>query len=1048
MKNETKSYYRQLTALALVAIVMAQPESAWGSEETSETGPATPFYVKQDTWQGTMLASRVRLAPVLARQDAIAGVWKQIERDFPIAWDWVLQDIGGEFLKWFGEHQTADIETPMIAGVLDELGPDGESLRTQLDRLVREDTPASDRRWLDLYVNACEKRRAGRLARLVEKYPKIVFTKHYNLGGSHYAYTEGQSDAQRERHFTPGSSLCLLELDGIYGNVHTLLTDPDGVIRDPDVSYDGNRILFAWKKSDRLDDYHLHEMDLSSGTVRQLTFGLGFADYESVYLPCGDILFTSSRWVQTVDCWWTEVSNMYRCAADGRFLRRLSFDQVHANYPQVLEDGRVVYTRWDYNDRGQIYPQPLYQMNPDGTGQTEFYGNNSWFPTTIMHARGIPGTQKVVAVLSGHHSHQRGKLAIIDPARGRQEASGVQLIAPVRDTPAERIDAYGQDGDQFQYPYPVSGTEYLVTYDPIGSERRKYDRTYGIYLMNADGRRELLAWDPEISSSQPVPLAPRSVSRRRSSPVDYRSQTGTYYLQDIYLGPGLDGIPRGTIKSLRVVALEFRAAGVGSNNNRGPAGGALVSTPISVGNGTWDVKRVLGEAGVYEDGSACFTVPARMPVYFQALDEKRHVVQTMRTWSTLQPGETMACVGCHESKNESVAYAGENSLALDAGPQPLEPFYGPARGFSFPKEIQPILDRNCIRCHDDRSRARHLAGAADETPAEASPDSSPERAFSLLAGTTIDPRAKRQWSDAYLALTNATFEGKKDKGSFRGTSNEMVNWISVQSAPEMLPPYDSGAARSRLISILDKGHYEVKLSREEMDKIACWIDLLVPYCGDYTEANAWSEAERAMYARFQAKRDQMAAVERKNVEALVSRGGDLSAESSRKVVPGTYRNVALNTEDHQGRAQNFPHASSNSEYNDLAWFAACSAIDGQTDNQGHGRKYPSWGPHKRTDLWWKVEFGRPVTIDKLVLIIRADFPHDKHWHSATIEFSDGSRQTIKIAKTAQPQAFRFEPRTVDWLKLTNLVQHEPLGWCALTEVEVWGRDHDARAGKP
>ena len=111
-----------------------------------------------------------------------------------------------------------------------------------------------------------------------------------------------------------------------------------------------------------------------------------------------------------------------------------------------MDDGRVIYTRWDYNDRGQIFVQPLFQMNPDGTGQTEFYGNNSWFPTTIAHARGIPGTQKVLAILCGHHTPQAGKLAVIDPARGRQENAGVQLVAPVRDTPAERTDAYGQAG--------------------------------------------------------------------------------------------------------------------------------------------------------------------------------------------------------------------------------------------------------------------------------------------------------------------------------------------------------------------------------------------------------------------------------------------------------------------------------------------------------------------------------------------------------------------------------------------------------------------------
>ena len=162
------------------------------------------------------------------------------------------------------------------------------------------------------------------------------------------------------------------------------------------------------------------------------------------------------------------MSNLYTCAADDRYLRRLSFDQVHTNYPAVTDDGRVLYTRWDYNDRGQLYPQGLFEMFPDGTGQREFYGNNSWFPTTILHARGIPGTIRILAVFTGHHTWQAGKLGILDPSLGRQENEGAQLIAPVRETPAERIDHYGQEGDLFKYPYPVGDRHFLVSYAPRG----------------------------------------------------------------------------------------------------------------------------------------------------------------------------------------------------------------------------------------------------------------------------------------------------------------------------------------------------------------------------------------------------------------------------------------------------------------------------------------------------------------------------------------------------------------------------------------------------
>jgi hypothetical protein len=833
-----------------------------------------------------MLASRAALDGARLsgpeRTKAAEQVWFRLKDDFPVQWDWALQDAGNESAQWLSPARAPGFGRRMIEKAIAELGDAGQALRQELDRPAQAASSVSDRSLLELYVKACEQRRQQRLAILLAKAPKIIFTKHRTIRPSFFAYTEGQSDAQDERHFLPDSELCVLEMEGLYGKVRTLVSDPTGAIRDPAVSWDGQRVLFAWKKSLNEDDYHLYELNVASNLVRQITSGLGFADYEPAYLPNGDIIFASTRCVQTVDCWWTEVSNLYTCSPEGRYLRRLGFDQVHTVYPQVMDDGRVIYTRWDYNDRGQIFVQPLFQMYPDGTGQTEFYGNNSWFPTTIAHARGIPGTQKALAILCGHHTPQAGKLAVIDPARGRQENTGVQLVAPVRDTPAERIDGYGQHGELWQYPYPLNEQECLVTYAPLGwdqPERRRGDADFGIYWMDFAGHRELLASDLRLPCSQPVPLATRSRPLVWANRVDYNQPAGTFYVQDIYLGPGLAGVPRGTIRKLRVVTLEFRAAGIGFNGNSGPAGGALACTPISIGNGAWDVKVVLGEAKVYEDGSALFTVPARRPVYFQALDERGFAVQTMRSWSTLQPGEYAGCVGCHEHKNTAPPARDYGfSLAMKAGPQTLEPFYGRPRGFSFPKEIQPILDRHCIRCHKDRAPIQALVQGDVRQPLlaqarlgkTAGDGLKDELAFSLLGEVTVERTAKRRWSDAYLVLTQAAAASADEvfKGDCQG---RMVKWISAQSVPELLPPYSAGAARSELLTLLDQGHQGVKLSREELDKIACWIDLLVPYCGDYREANAWTEDEMKKHERYAEKRRQMEEVEQQNIDALLGR---------------------------------------------------------------------------------------------------------------------------------------------------------------------------------
>ena len=770
--------------------------------------------------------------------NAVDEILSRLEKESPpaclalmIRLDWIEQDAEA--------HPEANF-LALATRVVDQLAPlDDEkstSLQERIDQFSLAGLLPLDGHWMDLYLEACDRRRATRIGPHLHKFPRIVFTRHHDIGGQHYAYTEDVSDSPYDDNdpFPPSGQLCLLEMDGIYGRQRVLIDEPVGLIRDPDVSYDGRRILFAWRKSMTEDDYHLYEMTVDDGSIHQLTSGRGVADYEAAYLPGGQIVFNSSRCQQIVDCWWADVSNLYTCDADGRFLRRLAFDQVHSNYPQVMPDGRVIYTRWDYNDRGQLFPQPLFQMNPDGTGQTEFYGNNSWFPTTILHARGIPGTQQIVCVLSGHHTYQKGKLALIDPAKGRQENAGVQLIAPVRVTEAVKIDMYGYQGEQFQYPYPLGPTEFLVTYSSKGSlkARSAAEKPFGIYFVDIDGRRELLAATPRISSSQPIPLTPRPEPQRRPSRVDYRQTTGTYFVQDVYRGPGLSRIPPGTIKKLRVVALEFRAAGIGDGRNKGPAGGALVSTPISIG-GAWDVKRVLGTATVHQDGSAAFVVPARTPIYFQALDENNHAVQSMRSWSTLQPGEAFSCVGCHEDKNSAPSTTGQMTIAMRAGPQALRPSHGSPQGFSFPKLIQPILDAHCVDCHNRQKVS------ADES------------SISLEDQGPLDKNGLKYWSDAYKTLADPKF----------------ASWISPQSPPPMLAPYAAGAAKSPLIKMLTEGHENVQLSVEQMDAIACWIDLGIPFSGDYTEAMA--EQHVPKYQRWLRKRQLWEEEELNSIRALI-----------------------------------------------------------------------------------------------------------------------------------------------------------------------------------
>ena len=688
---------------------------------------------------------------------------------------------------------------------------------------------------------------------------QIVFVKHSRKRGEHYAYTEALSDAyanDKWRAWQPGSELCLLTINNDYTTrLDTLLSSPDGMIRDPDVSFDGKKILFAWKKSDRNHDYHLFEMDAESRDIRQITFGLGHADFEGCYLPNGDIMFSSTRNVSTVDCWVQESCNMFICDKDGKYMRRLGFDQVHTNYPTVTPDGRVLYTRWEYNDRGQYWPQNLFQMKHDGTAQTALYGNNSWFPTSMLHSRAIPNSNgKVMFIAAGHGTPQSGRLAIVNPAIASEEEAGVIFLAPVRQAGNQpRAPNFAsRDGNRWKYPYPLDESHFLASF------RHESQTHYSLVFMNAEGRYVVLASDPDTSCNHPVPLAARVAPQLPASTVDYRKNTGVFTMENIYHGPGLSNVPKGTIKKLRVVALKYRATVVGGNGNRGPAGSGGVLTPVGARNTTWDAKAILGEAKVYSDGSAAFEVPARTPVYFQAIDENGHVAQTMRSWSTLQPGEIFSCIGCHESRLEAPPVAAR-SIASQREPEVLSPFYDvPADGFSYTKIIQPIWDKRCVSCHNasttngiDLSENPRITGRRDRLGYA--------RSYYNLVNVN-----QQYWGNF---LVNGAWNF--DAGGRNDVATKYLDWLSPQSIPTLLPPYIAGSSKSPIFKMIEDHIPPVEMTQEELDKIAAWIDLLVPHDGEYTES--MSDDDQALYQTKMDKRRAWEAVEEANIASYISK---------------------------------------------------------------------------------------------------------------------------------------------------------------------------------
>ena len=274
------------------------------------------------------------------------------------------------------------------------------------------------------------------------------------------------------------------------------------------------------------------------------------------------------------------------------------------------------------------------------------------------------------------------------------------------------MDGYGQSGTVYKYPYAISSDLFLVStiegYSGVNSP-------FNIVLMNSKGRAiTLVEGSNDLPASQIVPVK-LTTNHNRPTLVNYKSNAGTYYVADVYDGEAMKGVERGSVAYLRVVEVVYRSSAIGATQSHGSGDGDPFS-PIATGNGSWDVKNVLGITPVQEDGSAMFSVPADTPVYFQLLDKDGMVIQTMRSWSTLMPGETYSCVGCHEDKNTAPSNDNGITLAMKKGVQKLQPdlwmadvdsydnfdpYNDRGIGFSYGEVVQPIFDASCIECHSN-----------------------------------------------------------------------------------------------------------------------------------------------------------------------------------------------------------------------------------------------------------------------------------------------------------------------------------------------------------
>ena len=589
---------------------------------------------------------------------------------------------------------------------------------------------------------------------------EIIFAVRMVDGEGHwYANFGTWSTAPERKLYHDGGKLCRLDLRT--GQVTVLLDDPQGGVRDPQVHYDGRKILFSYRRGGQ-PYYHLFEIGIDGKDLRQLTDG-AFDDIEPTYTAGGPIVFCSSRCNRMVNCYYVRVAVLHRCEADGSGVRAISSNIEQDNTPWPLPDGRILHQRWEYIDRSQTWFHHLWTMSPDGTGQMVYYGNQQ-VGTVMLDAKPIPGTRKVVASFSPGHgrNEHEGYVTVVSPALGPDQPASARRIS---------------DAPEYRDPYPLSEDAFLVA--------------KGTELLLMDGRgacrsvyglpEEWRTPDGRMRVHEPRPLQPRARENVLSSRIDTTLPTGVVALERVHLGRNMEGVKPGEIRSLLVLEALPKPVNF--------SGGW---EPLTYG-GSFTLERVLGPVPVEADGSAHMELPALRSLFFVALDARGRSVKRMQSFLTVQPGETLGCVGCHESRTRTPA-GGAVPLAMRRPPSVVAPVPGTPAVFDFPRDIQPILDRHCVGCHGYAQTAK----------------GGPRSGGVILTGDHGP-----FYSHAYFMLTI--------REQFRDGRNSGGN----------LPPRSIGSSASPLLDKLEGGHHGVQTTEAERTMVRLWIDSAAPYPGTY-----------------------------------------------------------------------------------------------------------------------------------------------------------------------------------------------------------------------
>jgi hypothetical protein len=658
---------------------------------------------------------------------------------------------------------------------------------------------------------------------------KLIFVKRYTYQSNHY-YTDYINGCE---YF--GGNICVLNLkDGT--ETELVPSMKDGIFGRYDLSFDGTRIVFDWKRAIG-EGFRIYEVGVDGTGLRQLTFPpddeeariqkyrhwemdqwQGYElkyhhhtdDMHPCYLPDGGICFISSRCEFGILCDDPDVFTttvLYRMDGDGKNMEKLTNSSVSEANPTITSDGRILYTRWEYIDKGSVVAKCLWAMRPDGGGSVEIFGNDVSYPPSMVHCREIPNRSNLFVFTGAPHCPQSGVGTVIriDTSKDIRTREPMTYITPEVDVREEGGFHYrrngrwehGEDGPLYSDPYPLSQDLFLVSHN---SDRHWAEiKAWDLYLIDSQGHKELIYDDPDISCWMPIPLRSRKTPPVLTTPSDpelAEKNLAVCVVTDVY--HGLENVERGSIRYIRVneqvprpwAARRFWDGDIFDQQH------AVLTLETHLG-----LKVQHGIVPVYEDGSAHFVVPADKNIFLQVLDENFMEVQRERTYVNYRPGEVRACIGCHERNKDVPASGNESILALQdpphaPGPQPGE--LTGARPLYYPTDVQPILDKHCIKCHSEERPEADLILTGEMT-----------EYFSRSYENLLD-RDRRLMP---------IFSENGDK----------------KHTADYIPALSMGSHASRLIDIVRRGcsGSSEKLSQEDMIRLTTWVDSNVQFYGSY-----------------------------------------------------------------------------------------------------------------------------------------------------------------------------------------------------------------------